>query len=174
MNTVRKPQSIRRGMTRMTATALIAGTAQFSYGRDISNWKCGDNYRWTVDINPFQWKETWKECGESVAQQPKEITPTATDELRTIFNGLVTKWRKETGGSSLVMRRYAHSAYQSILVLGGKEPMVIDLILRELQERPDMWFEALRRLTNENPAKDAKSFEESRQAWIQWGKDRQS
>ena len=93
-------------------------------------------------------------------------------ELKTIFNGLAKKWKEETGGASLTMRRYADSSYQSILVLGGKEPKVVDLILHELQRSPDMWFEALRRLTNEDPAKGVKSFEDATKAWLKWGRDK--
>lgn len=111
-----------------------------------------------VDIKPID-----------VEEKPK--TEAADKELETIFNGLVKKWKNETGGSALTTRRYAHSSYQSILVLGGKEPKVVTLILKELQHDPDMWFEALRRLTNEDPSKDAKSFEESANAWLKWGRD---
>jgi hypothetical protein len=92
-------------------------------------------------------------------------------ELETIFNGLVKKWKDETGGSSMLMRRYAHPSYQAILVLGGKEPEVVKFILRELRDSPDMWFEALRRLTNEDPAKDAKNFNDAAAAWIKWGQE---
>ncbi|HEY1718718.1 MAG TPA: hypothetical protein VGH42_10570 [Verrucomicrobiae bacterium] len=114
-----------------------------------------------VDIKPIDLDE------ESKAESADKA------ELEKIFNGLAKKWKDETGGSSLTMRRYAHSSYQSILVLGGKEPKVVTLILQELQRRPDMWFEALRRLTNEDPAKNAKSFEDSTKAWLKWGQDKQ-
>ena len=93
-------------------------------------------------------------------------------ELETIFNGLVKKWRDETRWSSMTMRRYAHPAYQSILVLGGREPKdVTKLILKEMQQSPDIWFEALRKLNNtDDPAKNAKTFEEATVAWLTWGR----
>jgi hypothetical protein len=92
------------------------------------------------------------------------------DDLKTIFDGLAKRWRDETEGSSLTMRRYAHPSYQAILVLGGREPEVVKLILQEMQKRPDMWFEALRRLTDKNPAEYAKSFEDATKAWLEWGR----
>jgi hypothetical protein len=91
-------------------------------------------------------------------------------ELETIFKGLANKWREETGGYSLTMRRYAHGSYQSILALEPKKE-VVSLILLELRQRPDRWFEALKALTKANPARDAKTFNETVQLWIEWGKN---
>jgi hypothetical protein len=92
-----------------------------------------------------------------------------TSELEAVFNGLVKNWREATGGYSLTMRRYAHASYQSILALEPKKD-VITLVLRELQQRPDRWFEALKALTKTNPAQNAKTFDETVQCWIEWGK----
>jgi hypothetical protein len=119
---------------------------------------------------PENW---WKrDEGFRCPEQSFPITKETQSQLEMIFNGLVKKWKAETGGSSLTTRRYAHPSYQSILVLGGKEPEVVKLILKELQRSPDMWFEALRHLTNENPAKDAKSFELSTKAWLKWDREK--
>jgi len=90
-------------------------------------------------------------------------------ELETIFKGLAKNWREVTGGYSLTMRRYANGSYQSILALEPKKE-VISLILRELEQRPDRWFEALKALTKANPAQNAKTFEETVQRWVEWGK----
>jgi hypothetical protein len=91
------------------------------------------------------------------------------DELEDIFNGLVEKWKKETGGYSLTVRRYAHPAYQSILTLRED---VIPLILRELQQRPDWWFEALKALAKTDPTKPGDNFKDAGLAWLEWGKQR--
>jgi len=92
-------------------------------------------------------------------------------DLEKIFNGLAETWRKETGGYALTQRRYAHHSYQTILTLGKD---AIPLILCEMQQRPDRWFEALKALTKgmENPAQNAKTFNEAVSCWIEWGKDR--
>ena len=103
-----------------------------------------------------------------VAAEPQAVSANKSD-LEIIFNGLAKNWREATGGYSLTMRRYAHTSYQSILALEPKRD-VISLILRELQQRPDRWFEALKALTNANPAQDAKTFDETVQRWIEWGK----
>jgi hypothetical protein len=96
------------------------------------------------------------------------------EELETIFIGLAKKWREETGGYSLTGRRYAHLAYQSILLLAGKnKDEVVSLILRELQQRPDRWFEALKLLTKQNPAADSKSFDDTVKTWLEWGRKEQ-
>ena len=98
-----------------------------------------------------------------------ELARSVDAELETIFNGLAKNWREATGGYSLTMRRYAHASYQSILALEPKKD-VISLILCELQQRPDRWFEALKALTKTNPAQDAETFDETVQRWIEWGK----
>jgi hypothetical protein len=98
-----------------------------------------------------------------------EGTNDEQSELENIFNGLAKQWRQATGGYSLTMRRYAHASYQSILALAPKRA-VASLILRELEQRPDRWFEALKALTNANPAQNAKTFDETVQRWIEWGK----
>ncbi len=89
-------------------------------------------------------------------------------ELQVIFRGLVDNWKSATGGYSLTYRRYAHPSYQAILTLGKRE--VVPMILRELQQHPDLWFEALKVLTNKNPAANAKTFDEAVQCWVEWGK----
>ena len=56
----------------------------------------------------------------------------------------------------------------------GKEDVkdAITLILRELQQRPDAWFEALKVLTKTNPAIECKTFDEAVKAWLDWGKQK--
>jgi hypothetical protein len=97
-----------------------------------------------------------------------EDTREKNSELESKFNALVKTWQQETAGCSLTTRRYAHRAYQSILVLG---PAVVPLILRELQERPDWWFEALKALTNQDPTKPTDNFHNAVKAWIRWAQE---
>jgi hypothetical protein len=89
-------------------------------------------------------------------------------ELEIIFNGLVKTWKEGTSGFSITTRRYAHGSYQAILVLG---PDVVPLILRELQNRPDWWFEALKALTKADPTKPTDNFHDAVKAWLRWGKE---
>ncbi len=88
-------------------------------------------------------------------------------ELEAIFSGLAKIWRDSTGGFSTTTRRFTHPTYKAILRLG---PEVVPLILRELQQSPDWWFDALEFLTGENPTKPADQFAAAVEAWIAWGK----
>jgi|SRR5208282_320171 len=103
-----------------------------------------------------------------VADEP-ETKSADKAELETIFNGLVKKWKEETGGYSLTSQKYAHPAYQSILVLGSE---VVPFILRDLQTNGGRWFEALKALTKRDDiTKPSDSYEDAVKAWIAWGKD---
>ena len=63
-----------------------------------------------------------------------------------------------------------HAAYQRIIGMG---PAVVPLILRDLEQKPDHWFWALRAITGDNPVKAEKCdrMKLMTQAWIQWGKE---
>ncbi len=82
------------------------------------------------------------------------------------FKNLVKRWRRDTSDYSVMARRYAHPAYKAILDMKEK---AVPLILNELRQNPDRWFDALERLTNQNPAKSAKTFYEAVDIWIAWG-----
>lgn len=94
--------------------------------------------------------------------------PDSKAELETIFKGLAKAWKEGTFGCSITTRRYAHSSYQAILVLG---PDVVPFMLRELQERPDWWFEALKALTKADPTKPTDNFNDAVKAWLNWGRE---
>jgi hypothetical protein len=84
-----------------------------------------------------------------------------------LFKKLAKQWRRDTGGMSVLSRVYEDENYKQILAMG---PVVVPYIIQELKENPTRWFNALHTLTGENPAKDAKTFNEACQAWIEWGK----
>ena len=65
--------------------------------------------------------------------------------------------------------RILNSNYQQIIGLG---PKVIPVLIRELVNRPDHWFHALRMITQSNPAgaEDKGNYERIRAAWIAWGR----
>ncbi|MGB8689563.1 MAG: hypothetical protein WCD53_19790 [Microcoleus sp.] len=50
---------------------------------------------------------------------------------------------------------------------------VVPLILRDLEQKPDHWFWALRAITGDNPVKSEQRgrMKLMAQAWIQWGKE---
>jgi hypothetical protein len=91
-------------------------------------------------------------------------------ELEAEFKKFAEKWRLETGMLSLVTQKSMHPAYQRIIGMG--QP-VIPLILRDLEQKPDHWFWALRAITGDNPVKPEQRgrMKQMAQAWIQWGKE---
>ena len=90
-------------------------------------------------------------------------------EREAEFNNLVEEWRAETGMLSLVTQKSMHPAYQKIISMGRP---VVPLILRDLEQKPDHWFWALRAITSDNPVKSQQRdrMKLMAQAWIQWGK----
>ena len=91
-------------------------------------------------------------------------------ELEAEFKKFAEEWRLETGMLSLVTQKSMHQAYQRIIGMG--QP-VIPLILRDLEQKPDHWFWALRAITGDNPVKPEQRgrMKQMAQAWIQWGKE---
>lgn len=91
-------------------------------------------------------------------------------ELEAEFKKFAEEWRVETGMLSLVTQKSMHQAYQRIIGMG--QP-VIPLILRDLEQKPDHWFWALRAITGDNPVKPEQRgrMKQMALAWIQWGKE---
>ncbi len=91
-------------------------------------------------------------------------------ELEAEFNSLVEEWRVQTRMLSLVTQKSMHPAYQRIIGMG--QP-IVPLIFRDLEQKPDHWFWALRAITGDNPVKPEQRgrMKEMAQAWIQWGKE---
>jgi hypothetical protein len=99
------------------------------------------------------------------------MTVSKVSDTETMFRALAERWRQETGMLSSISKKVQHPAYQDIIALG--EP-VVPLILRELQARPGHWFQALATITQQTPvpAHDRADPEKSREAWLNWGKER--
>jgi hypothetical protein len=91
-------------------------------------------------------------------------------ELEAEFNRLAEEWRAETRMLSLVTQKSMHPAYQRIIGMG--QP-IVPLILRDLEQKPDHWFWALRAITGANPVKSdmVGRMKLMAQAWIEWGKE---
>jgi hypothetical protein len=91
-------------------------------------------------------------------------------ELEAEFKSLAAEWRAETRMLSLVAQKSMHPAYQRIIGMG--QP-IVPLIFRDLEQKPDHWFWALRAITGDNPVKPEQRgrMNQMAQAWIQWGKE---
>jgi len=66
--------------------------------------------------------------------------------------------------------RVQHPAYREIIALG---PAAVPLLLRELEQRPNHWFAALKSLTGIDPVppSDRGRIGPMTEAWITWGKE---
>jgi len=86
------------------------------------------------------------------------------------FRALATTWRNETQALSSVTQMAMHPAYQQIIKMG---PIVIPLIFRELRDKPDHWFWALKAITGVDPVKSSERgrVKQMATAWLRWAKE---
>ena len=86
------------------------------------------------------------------------------------FQALATTWRNETQLLSSATEMAMHPAYQQIIGMG---PVAIPLLLRELQNKPDHWFWALKAITGVDPVKPSERGRQKQMvaAWLHWGKE---
>lgn len=89
--------------------------------------------------------------------------------IALMFDALATRWRRETGGLSVVRQRYQHPAMGQILSMGME---VVPEILRRLEHQPDHWHTALAQLTGENPIASGEKVTVSQTCarWVAWGR----
>jgi nitric oxide reductase activation protein len=96
-----------------------------------------------------------------------------TDERRLAeeeeFRRLADQWHRETDHLSVTLQVLANRAYKKILTFGK---VIVPFILEDLKTQGGHWFEALELLTGENPARDANTYHEATEAWLQWGAHR--
>jgi hypothetical protein len=118
---------------------------------------------------------SWKK-GEPIIFRHKEASPKqlALDfDLEGHFQSMAEWWLRDTEHMSNLIKACNHPAYQRIIGMGKVAPsLIISLILRELQQRPDHWFVALHEISNEDPALQDDNFDEALQAWLNWGRRR--
>jgi hypothetical protein len=92
--------------------------------------------------------------------------------LERVFREQVNRWKDETGHLSSVMKMRAHPSYLRIVGLAkhSTDNELERLLLRELQNDPDHWFDALTALTGEDPVQPQHDFDEAVAAWLTWGR----
>jgi hypothetical protein len=95
-------------------------------------------------------------------------TATSLQDLEQRFRELVIIWKRERGPYSSSARLAEHPSYQEIIRMG---PVVVPLLLRELERQPDHWFRALHALTGADPvpAPCRGNIAEMADAWLRWG-----
>lgn len=95
----------------------------------------------------------------------------SNETLARSFHEQAERWKKETQHWSSVSKMLAHPSYLRIIGLArlstGTE--IERLLLEELRTEPDFWFDALAAITGENPVDPECDFDESVNAWLEWG-----
>lgn len=86
------------------------------------------------------------------------------------FEFLADLWEEDTIFVSSISEKISHYAYKRIIEMGRT---VIPLILKRMVVSPDFWFEALTKLTGENPVTESEHGDIFRmtEKWIQWGQE---
>jgi hypothetical protein len=96
------------------------------------------------------------------------------ETLEGLFNKLVAEWRQSMTPATTLASLLAHPAYNRIIGMGLlSSNAIVPLILKDLSSHPRQWFQALHEITGEDPVPaEATTFEEFRQAWLSWGRER--
>jgi hypothetical protein len=110
---------------------------------------------------------------EWLKNNPDKITIVSPSKKQSIveqFEALASQWYDETGGSSFIVEKTSHPAYQKIIDMG---PPVVPLLLRELERNPALWFEALRTITGANPVEPEQRgrIKQMAVSWLKWGRE---
>lgn len=88
------------------------------------------------------------------------------------FRDLAITWKFETAFVSSMTEIIANQNYREIVELG---PLVIPILLHEMEVNPNHWSPALRELTGANPVKYHHQGEMDRiaQDWVEWGEEQE-
>ena len=90
-----------------------------------------------------------------------------SDPLHQKVKELADTWRRNTRHLSSIERKVSHPAYQTIIALGRP---AVPFVLQELKEHGGHWFSALHFMTGVEPTKEGDNVEDSRTAWLAWGR----
>ena len=94
------------------------------------------------------------------------------DSLQLAFRKLVEQWKDDTQHLSSVTKMIAHPNYLRVVGLARKSTgtEIERLLLCELETEPDYWFDALSAITGEDPVTPGCDFDQSVEAWLEWGR----
>jgi len=97
---------------------------------------------------------------------------TEADIVQRSFYEHAERWKNETRHWSSLARRFAHPSYLRIVALAkySTDNELERLILQELREDPDHWFDALTAITGDDPIQPNHGFDEAVEAWLEWGR----
>ena len=94
--------------------------------------------------------------------------------LENQFKEQVERWKEDTQLWSSVTKMLAHPSYLRVIGLARKSngTQIERLLLKELESEPDYWFDALTAITGKNPVKPEYDFDQSVEAWLEWGRQK--
>ena len=103
------------------------------------------------------------------SNQEESAQEESTELPEQKFKRLATVW-KARGPISSPTKLVMHSAYQSIVGMG---PVAVPLLLRALEQEADLWFWALRAITEADPVplSSRGRIKEMADAWLKWGRE---
>jgi len=86
------------------------------------------------------------------------------------FRRLQAEWTSQVGHLSSYTAIVQHPAFREIISMGEA---VVPLMLRDLQERPQLWVWALPEITGADPVSpdDAGKIAKMSEAWLHWGRE---
>lgn len=85
--------------------------------------------------------------------------------LEERFRALRDAWKQSIAPMCDECAAVQHPAYREIISLGED---AVPLIIAELRNAPDPWFEALAEITDVDPAQCADTVEDAAAYWISW------
>lgn len=106
----------------------------------------------------------------AVRNEPVMGATTGDALLATEFGEHVARWVADTAHLSSPVKQVSHPSYLRIVGMG---PLVLPLILAELERRARYWFPALTAITGVQPIleRDFGDIRAMRDAWLKWGRD---
>jgi len=116
-------------------------------------------------------KEVKEELFLPAREADRHVQPPLPNPTEEKFNRLRQEWISQRAHESSTMKMAMVPAYQKIIGMG---PDAVPLLLRELDSRPDMWFWALRAITEADPVTEQLRGDVNAmaRAWVEWGIER--
>jgi len=97
-----------------------------------------------------------------------------TSRIERTFKEEASRWKTETQHWSSLTKMVAHPSYLRIIGLANQAThrKLVRLLLLELKNEPDHWFDALTAITGVNPVQPEDEFDEAVDAWLTWGREK--
>ena len=103
-----------------------------------------------------------------------EVPPADSQRASERFRSLADEWHSRPLTLSMMSQIVSHPAYQTIVAEAKANPELwSSMILRELEERPARWYEALKAITGTTPVSPEERGQPARvrEAWLRWGQE---